>query len=153
MKERRKVPGAKAAIIAFAVTVLLGAGGGIAFGLWQQTATTTMTINAATVWPGDQVVLSCVTSTNPNIKTATLTATPAASGTMTAALKNANGTYGAEYSVGSFSGTIDLGSDTTGVKEALNGGAGTVRVTVTFTGYTRQALVSYAGNGKATCTS
>ncbi|MFC9350421.1 hypothetical protein [Arthrobacter sp. NPDC057013] len=40
------------------MTVLLGAGGGIAFGPWQQTATT-MAINAATVWPGDQAVLSC----------------------------------------------------------------------------------------------
>ncbi|MFP3461348.1 hypothetical protein R5O87_10900 [Arthrobacter globiformis] len=151
MKELKKVPGGKAAIIAFAVTVLLGAGGSIAVGLWQQTATTTMTVSAAPVWPGDQAVLNCVTSTNPNIKTATLTATPTASGTMTAALKNANGAYGTEYSVGSFPGTLDLGSDTTGVKEALNGAAGTVRLTVTFTGYTRQALVSFAGNGKATC--
>jgi len=153
VKDPKKVPGAKAAMIAFAVTVLLGAGGSIAVGLWQQTATTTMTVAAATVWPGDQAALSCATSTNPNIKVATLTATPTASGTMTAALKNANGTYGAENSVGSFPGTIDLGTDTTGVKEALNGGAGTVRLTVTFTGYTRQALVSFAGNGKATCAS
>lgn len=152
MKELREVPGGKAAIIAFAVTVLLGAGGGIAVGLWQQTATTTMTVSAAPIWPGDQAVLNCITSTNPNIKTATLTATPTTSGTMTAALRNAaNGTYGAEHSVGSFPGTIDLGTDTPGVKEALNGGAGTVRLTVTFTGYTRQSLVSFAGNGKATC--
>ncbi|MFE4542243.1 hypothetical protein [Arthrobacter sp. NPDC056727] len=154
MKPLRSVPGAKAALIAFVLTVLLGVGVTSAAGLWQQSATATMAVSAATAWPGDTTVLAC-TVTAANGKAATLTASPATTMTVTAALVTGS-TVGAERAVGTFtSGTVTIDPDTTtGVKELLNGGAGNVRFTATFDGpppFTRQLVVNFSGNGKTTC--
>jgi hypothetical protein len=144
----RNLPGAKAALVAFVLTVLLGIGATSAAGLWQQSASTSMTV----AWT--DTVLTCADNVSTNGKTAALTPSPTASMTITAALANANGTYGVEHMVGTFNGTANITPDTVGVKEALNGGAGNVRITATFAGppaFTRQIVVNFAGSGKATC--
>ena len=148
MRSLQNLPGAKAALVAFVLTVLLGIGATSAAGLWQQSATATMTV----AWT--DTVLTCNDTVSANGKTAAITPSPAASMTLTAALVNANGTYGAEHTVGTFSGTANILPDTPGVKEALNGSAGNVRLMATFAGppaFTRQTVVNFSGAGKATC--
>jgi len=97
MGKFRDLPGAGAAVGAFALTVTLGVGGASASALWQQSATATMTVSAATIWPGD--VLTGFTCTNNNNRThATLTATGTKTpASLTYAALQADGSYGPSY--------------------------------------------------------
>ena len=56
---RQNLPGAKAALVAFALTVLLGIGATSAAGLWQQSATATLGVAAATDWPAAPMSVQC----------------------------------------------------------------------------------------------
>ena len=129
-----RVPGAMLAVFAFMLTVLLGIGGTAAVALWQQSATATMSVSAATNWGPPTITLACTPSTNE--KTATLAVTSAQTPTLlTIAARQANGTYSPlaiEY-------LADLNAQAFTLTETslivvANAGASpmTVRVTATF---------------------
>ncbi|QNE15557.1 hypothetical protein [Pseudarthrobacter sp. NBSH8] len=126
------------AVGAFALTVLLGLGGGPAAALWQQSATATMTVTA-NGWPGPAITsLTC--SNTPSQKESTLSVTvPQAPATLTYAAVQADGTYGTSYSVTTpIASTLTPGTITlTGTSQiVVDSGAATlltVRVTATYT--------------------
>jgi hypothetical protein len=128
-----KVPGAMLALFAFVLTVLLGIGGTAAVALWQQSATATMSVSAATDWGPPTITLACTPSSNE--KTATLTVTSTQTPTLLTIARRSGGSYGPltiEY-------PSDLNAQTFTLTETsliviANGGVNpmTVRVTATY---------------------
>ena len=94
----RNLSGAALAVGAFVLTVMLGLGSAAASALWQQGATATMTVTAASTWPGP--AFTGFTCTNDNNRTNALlsaTGTRAPTSLVYAAMLS-NGTYGPSYS-------------------------------------------------------
>ncbi|MBE4719021.1 hypothetical protein [Pseudarthrobacter sp. AB1] len=149
MSKLRSLPVPALAVGAFALTVLLGLGGGPAAALWQQSATATMTVTANGSWPGPAIT-SITCSNIASQKEATLSVTvPLAPATLTYAALQADGSYGPTYSVATpIASTTTPGTITlTGVSQiVVDSGAATlltVRVTATYTTDQTQASASY----------
>jgi hypothetical protein len=121
MKPQAKIPGAMLALFAFVLTVLLGIGGAAAVALWQQSATATMSVSAASSWPSHAISVTCVTVTANNSVNLTVTGDPRSSSSI--ASRISGGSYGAETSLGTQSGafTFELTISTYGMAATLNG--------------------------------
>lgn len=120
MKSQAKIPGAMLALFAFVLTVLLGIGGMAAVALWQQSATATMSVSAASSW--QSVSVTCVTVPANNSVNLTVTGDPRSSSSIASRLSG--GSYGAETSLsGAQSGafTFELTISTYGMAATLNG--------------------------------
>jgi hypothetical protein len=97
MARFRDLPGAALAVCAFVLTVLLGVGGASASALWQQSATATMTVSAATTWPGQSFSGFTCTNDSPR-KVATVSVTGAAKPvSLTYAALQPGGSFGLPY--------------------------------------------------------
>lgn len=119
MKSQAKIPGTMLALFAFVLTVLLGIGGAAAVALWQQSATATMSVSAASSW--QSVSVTCVAAPTNNSVNLTVTGDPRSSSSI--ASRISGGSYGAETSLGTQSGTFtfELTISTYGMATTLNG--------------------------------
>jgi hypothetical protein len=88
MKTMRNLPGARTALAAFFLTVLLGVGVTSAAGLWQQSATTTMTV----AWPDTPMSLQCAASGDS--VAVTILNIPSPTAVSVASRMNGTATYG-----------------------------------------------------------
>jgi hypothetical protein len=154
MKSQAKIPGAMLALFAFVLTVLLGIGGAAAVALWQQSATATMSVSAASSW--QSVSVTCATMAANNSVNLTVTGDPRTSSSIASRLSG--GSYGAETSLGTQSGTFtfELTTSTYGMAATLNGAPQNphvdVRIQVTFpdltTGSVELLQLPVTGNNK-----
>lgn len=150
-----RIPGARTALAAFVLTVVLGTGGVAAHALWQQSATATMDVSAARSWPGPPVTsLTC--ANNASKKTATLqlqlpqaaAVTYAASGAASPATYTW-GTVGA----GTPAGSLSLTQNSPVVTDNPTGPL-TLTVTATYTDQTDASAtitLTKENNGKIDC--
>jgi len=153
-----RVPGARTAVVAFVLTVLLGGGGAAAHALWQQSATATMSVSAASAWPGPAVTtLTCANNSSQKIATLTLQVPQAA--TVTYGSVQSNGTIPKTYAWGTVAGgapgsTLSLDVNSQIIKDSP-GGALTFRVTATYadqTAATSQLILTLSdNNNKIAC--
>lgn len=153
----RRIPGARAALTAFVLTVLLGAGGAAAQALWQQSATATMTVTAAGSWAGPAVTsLTC--SNNPSHKTATLTLQLPRTASVTYAAVQADGSTPKTYPwgmvpTGAPGSTLTL-DDAAPIFKDNPAGQVTVKITAAYadqTEATAQLILTFSSNGKIGC--
>ncbi|UZX04305.1 hypothetical protein F8G81_18075 [Arthrobacter sp. CDRTa11] len=159
-----QVPGARLAIGAFVLTVLLGVGGASASALWEQSATATMTVTANGAWPGPALAGLTCTNDSPH-KVATLAVTvSAAPATITYAALQASGNYGTSYTGSTIllpngSANIVLTASPYSQRSQIlkDNAAGplTVRVTATYLDQTAAfmdvTLDNATANGKVSC--
>ena len=135
MNGQQNLPGAKAAPVAFILTVLLGAGAASAAGLWQQSASTTMAVSAATDWPAAPMSVHCAAGPGDSV-TLTLQNIPAPTA-VTVASRTAGGTYGSAISVSPASATIVVSATSYGIPGSVGStknGKIDLRVSATYTG-------------------
>lgn len=140
MNGRQNLPGAKAAPVAFVLTVLLGVGATSAAGLWQQSASTTMAVSAATDWPAAPMSVLCAAGPGDSV-TLTIQNIPAPTA-VTIASRTSGGTYGAAMSVSPASATIVVGAASYGIPGSVGSaknGKIDLRVSATYTGGTGTA--------------
>ncbi|MFE4837294.1 hypothetical protein ACFRAU_21770 [Arthrobacter sp. NPDC056691] len=153
-----RVPGARTAMIAFGLTVTLGAGGAAAHALWQQSATATMTVSAASVWPGPAVTaLTC--ANNASQKIATLTLQLPQSAAVTYGALQSNGSIPKTYTWG----TVNAGAPGSSISLDINSqiikdspaGALTFKVTAAYgdgtTASAQLVLTLSDSNNKIAC--
>ncbi|MFE4543513.1 hypothetical protein [Arthrobacter sp. NPDC056727] len=153
-----RVPGARAAMVAFVLTVLLGGGGAAAHALWQQPATATMSVSAASAWPGPAVTaLTC--ANNSSQKIATLTLQLPQTATVTYGALQSNGSIPKTYTWGTVNGgapgsalSLDVNSQI--IKDSP-GGALTLKATATYadgtTASAQLVLTLTDSNNKIAC--
>jgi hypothetical protein len=140
MKAQQNLPGAKAALVAFVLTVLLGAGATSAAALWQQSATATLAVSAAADWPAAAMSLHCTAGPGDSV-TLTIQNIPAPTA-VTIASRTSGGTYGSSVTVSPTSATIVVGATTYGIPESVGStknGKVDLRVSATYTGGTGTA--------------
>jgi hypothetical protein len=157
----KDLPGAGAAVGAFALTVMLGVGGASASALWQQSATATMTVSAAATWPAPAFTGFTCTNDGPR-KTATITATGTSQPvSLTYAALKPDGTYGPSYTesvaLGTTS-TVTLRITSAIIVANRTSSQLTVRVTATYSDQTQTSGTAVLGleqnnSDKITCLS
>jgi hypothetical protein len=131
----RNLPGAKAALVAFALTVLLGIGATSAAGLWQQSGTATMTVSAAADWPLAPMSVLCTAGPGDSV-TLTIQNIPAPTA-VTVASRTAGGTYGSGISVSPASATFVVSATSYGIPASVGSvknGKIDLHVSATYTG-------------------
>jgi hypothetical protein len=130
MRAMRNLPGAKAALVAFFLTVLLGVGATSAAGLWQQSATTTMTV----AWPDTPMSLQCAPSGDS--VTLTILNIPAPTSVSVASRMNGTATYGTATAAPA-STTITVSPTSYGIPQSVGNNKNVkvdLRVSATYTG-------------------
>lgn len=161
MLKLRNLPGTALAVGAFALTVLLGIGGASASALWQQSATTTMTVTASGTWSAPVFatpVCSNVDSANKYVSLA-YSGFSEAPAKFTFSAAGTNGAYGTSADMaGPFgtSGSLSLFGDSTIFTQVATTPA-TVKIVATFSGgaqataYVKVNLEIGTGNKKIYC--
>jgi hypothetical protein len=132
---RQNLPGAKAALVAFVLTVLLGIGATSAAGLWQQSGTATMGVSAATSWPPAPMSLQCTAGPGDSV-TLTIQNIPVPTA-VTVASRASGGIYGSGIAVSPASATIVVSPTSYGIPDSVGSvknGKIDLRVSATYTG-------------------
>jgi len=130
MKTMPNLPGAKTALAAFVLTVLLGVGITSAAGLWQQSATTTMTV----AWPDTPMSLQCAASGDS--VTVTILNIPSPTAVSVASRMNGTATYGSATAAPA-STTISVSATSYGIPQSVGNSKNVkidLRVSATYNG-------------------
>jgi hypothetical protein len=149
-----QVPGAKAGLVAFVLTVLLGAGGVAAHALWQQSATAALSVSAAGSWPGPAITaLTCTNNASHKTATLHLQLPRDADVTYTAAASPLKIYPWAKDVKAGTTATLDL-TETSQVYADNLPGTVTLQVTATYADQTdasAQLTLTFGSNGKIDC--
>ncbi|MET1088879.1 MAG: hypothetical protein ABWY04_17460 [Arthrobacter sp.] len=134
----RGLPGAALAVGAFVLTVLLGLGGAPASALWQQSATATMTVSAASTWPGPSFQAHCSGFGSPYRSVRITASLPQNARSVTISASRPNGSFSQPEAMSVF-GTLAF--STVAVTDDILSGSGgmtlvTLRVTATYSDQT-----------------
>ncbi|MDQ0866560.1 hypothetical protein [Arthrobacter globiformis] len=133
---RQNLPGAKPAVVAFVLTVLLGIGATSAAGLWQQSATATLGVSAATDWPAAPMSVQCTAGPGDSV-TLTIQNIPAPTAVTIASRASGGTTYGSGVPVSPASATIVVSAVSYGIPDSVGSvknGKIDLRVSATYTG-------------------
>lgn len=159
MKNLNQVPGARLAIGAFTLTVLLGAGTAGASALWQQSATATMTVTADGAWGGPAFTLTCSDPTKKSVSLDVAVSQNLSASQSPAQLSVAVVGSSTTYSEGQIvapnkSGTISLGTNHALILSQPSGLIN-IQVTVTYKDNTSSSVQRQIrkgnGNSEVTC--
>jgi hypothetical protein len=130
MKTMRNLPGARTALAAFFLTVLLGVGVTSAAGLWQQSATTTMTV----AWPDTPMSLQCAASGDS--VAVTILNIPSPTAVSVASRMNGTATYGSATAAPA-STTFTVSANSYGISQSVGSNKNVkvdLRVSATYNG-------------------
>lgn len=148
-----QVPGARAGLVAFGLTVLLGGGAVAADALWQQSATATLSVSAAASWPGPAVTaLTCTNNQSHMTATLQLQLPRDADVTYTAAGSPKSYFWVTGVKAGTVA-TLSL-TDTSQIYKDNPAGTVTVQVRATYTDQSdaiAQLNLKFESNGKIDC--